>query len=743
MHGDDLLPLARLAFSGSDDAPSALDVLDLDDPQQRRFGDYDLLERIGRGGMGVVFRAYQHSLQREVALKVIANAIDDADGATRLLTEARLAARLHHPNIVPVYEVGVVDDVHFFTMPLLRGATLAQRLAGNALPEAEAVSLALTLAHAVAYAHEFGLLHLDLKPANVLLDERGRPLIGDFGLACAADATSPFGSAGTPAYMAPEQLDPDVGAVSARSDVYALGAMLHEFLAGTPPHAERSTVDATTSTIAGSPAQHAAIGADADAICRCCLERDPARRYASVDALARDLARCRDGNEVGVRPRRLVERSARTIRRHPLTSAAVAVALVALLGGLFGIAREWRRAEDALRTAERERALSAARSERLRQLAGLLAASFPAADAGDAQRRRSARDAIAWLARETGEDTGAQRELLDAFGSALRASGKGSAVDLLLDEIVRQRGTVYRRERLAQLLARDTRDSLIALQLIVGDDADADARAIAAEGAARLEQRHGDDVDARYALALGCSLQWIACSNDTFDRLRALAPDNVVHWIFAAPDASDAELRRQLHHAARALAFDDHLASQAALLRSTLAATAPPPDVQLPLRGMLDEAQIAPSLLRHTVDAVPLPRYAAIVRVCRPDRAPADADAALRADCSAFAQRAMNAPGASILSRMVAGAMLRRLHRGETIAQQAVEQRRQFVWLSEQFTQRGVDTERLQQDLVRHGEWEAWLREADRLGIARAPSREWMPRDPETLLLPEERRRNP
>jgi len=183
----DLLALACAVFPGIGEAQSALDALDLTDPQQRRFGDYELIERLGRGGMGVVYRARQHSLGREVALKVIAGTNQEPEAVARLHAEARAAAQLHHPNIVPVYEVGLVDDVHFFSMPLLRGATLAQTLHG-ALAESTAIELALTLARAVAYAHSLGLLHLDLKPANVLLDDAGRPLIGDFGLARAFDA---------------------------------------------------------------------------------------------------------------------------------------------------------------------------------------------------------------------------------------------------------------------------------------------------------------------------------------------------------------------------------------------------------------------------------------------------------------------------------------------------------------------------------------------------------------------------
>uniref|UniRef100_UPI002149456E hypothetical protein n=1 Tax=Tahibacter caeni TaxID=1453545 RepID=UPI002149456E len=177
-----------------------------------------------------------------------------------------------------------------------------------------------------------------------------------------------------------------------------------------------------------------------------------------------------------------------------------------------------------------------------------------------------------------------------------------------------------------------------------------------------------------------------------------------------------------------------------ALLRATLAPTAPPPDLGEPLQGVLDTAEVGTSLRRRAIDAVPLPRYAAVVGLCRPDRAPAATDAALRADCDAFAQLALEAPNAGILSRMVASAILRRLHPDDAMGRKAYDYRRQYVWLAEQFAGRRFDAERLQQDLARYGEWEAWLRMADRSGVARLPPVDWKPKYPQALLLAEQRK---
>ena len=751
-----LLQLARSALLHSGGgAESALEALDLDDPAQRVFGDYELLQCIGRGGMGVVFRARQLSLQREVALKVMAGLGDDAAAIARFHAEARAAARLHHPHIVPVYEVGMIGDEHFFSMPLLRGATLATRLAGNGLDEAAAITLLLTLCGAVEYAHSLGLLHLDLKPDNILLDDNGRPLIGDFGLALAFDPQRPAAAAelsGTPAYMAPEQVDRSLAPLSPRSDIYALGCMLYEFLTGTPPHGrgdaqtlmQRRLQQATD----GPRRLRPQLGRDIDAICRRCLQRDPQQRYASAAELAADLARARDGNAVAARPRPWPEKLWRSLHRHPALSLATAAALAALIAGGTLSAWQWRRAEAALVQAQAERARSEAAAARQQQLAAMLAASFPSGIGSDAERQRRAQEVVAWMNRQPQAgheqtDAAAQGELLRQFAQQLRSAGKGDGVDSLVDEIVQQLGTNYLSSFVDKLVRSDKRETLIAAVLLgSGQPDNAVLQTATAAARQRLAQRFGDDAEALYALALACHVQSQPCTQgEYFQRLTAIDGNNAVSWIVVPQGLveTDVQMAERLAHAAAATQFDDHSWRHAGLMRAELADLQPPDSLRLPLRGMLDDAEIPRLLRRSVVQTVPLPRFVGFVRLCRPDSVLLQQRAGLRGDCERFARLLLTAPKASMLTRMIGSAMTRRLFKGRAEAEAALLMRRQYVWLSEHFDRRRVDAEFLQDDMAAYGEWNAWLRAADRLGIAREPPPDWQPQQPQMLLLSEDR----
>lgn len=267
-------------------------------PLPFRLGDYELVEEIGRGGMGVVYRARQISLQREVAVKmVLRGQLASAADLARFRAEAEAAARLDHPGIVPVYEVGESDGRPFFSMKYVSGRTLAQVLAEGPMPPREAARLLCDVCRAIDYAHRQGVLHRDLKPSNILIDEQGRPHVTDFGLAKqAADAASLTKTGavlGTPAYMAPEQAAGNRGQVGPASDVYSLGTILYHMLTGRPPFQAASPVDTLLLVLEQDPPPPRLLNPKADRdlemIALHCLQKPPDLRYPTAAALADDL----------------------------------------------------------------------------------------------------------------------------------------------------------------------------------------------------------------------------------------------------------------------------------------------------------------------------------------------------------------------------------------------------------------------------------------------------------------------
>jgi serine/threonine-protein kinase len=267
-------------------------------PLPSRFGDYELLEELGRGGMGVVYRARQLSLQREVAVKMILRGqLASPADLDRFRSEAEAAARLNHPGIVPVYEVGEVDGRAYFSMKHIDGETLARRLAPGPLPPREAARLLAAVARAIHFAHEQGVLHRDLKPSNILLDRQDQPHVTDFGLAKqlteAASLTRTGAVIGTPAYMAPEQAAGARGEVGPPSDVYSLGVILYHMLTGRPPFQAASPVDVLLMVLEQDPVPPRLLNPKADAdlemIALRCLQKPTDLRYATAAALADDL----------------------------------------------------------------------------------------------------------------------------------------------------------------------------------------------------------------------------------------------------------------------------------------------------------------------------------------------------------------------------------------------------------------------------------------------------------------------
>jgi eukaryotic-like serine/threonine-protein kinase len=310
-------------------------------PVVKYFGDYVLESEIARGGMGVVFRARQKSLNRVVALKMILTGqLASAADVARFQTEAEAAANLDHPNILPIYEVGEHDGQPYFSMKLVEGGSLAGRVAELVARPRDSAALVARLARAVHFAHQRGILHRDLKPANVLLDQDGTPFVTDFGLAkrtegdCGLTRTGAI--VGTPSYMPPEQARTEKQITTA-ADVYSLGAILYELLTGRPPFRAASTLDTILQVVEKEPDPPRVFNPRADrdlaAIALKCLQKVPKDRYESAAALAEDLDRWLAGEPTWARPPSLAGQAWRWLKRN-----AAAAAGVVALGVIMGLA---------------------------------------------------------------------------------------------------------------------------------------------------------------------------------------------------------------------------------------------------------------------------------------------------------------------------------------------------------------------------------------------------------------------
>ncbi|QDT73490.1 Serine/threonine-protein kinase PknB [Lacipirellula limnantheis] len=331
-------------------APNSPPTFAGSNPKVHYFGDYEVESQVARGGMGVVYKARQLTLNRPVALKMIlAGHLADDVAIDRFYAEAEAVANLKHPNIVAIHEVGLHEGQHYFSMDYIDGPSLAEWAARRPTPALQAATLVKTIAEAVHFAHSRGTLHRDLKPSNILIDADNVPHVTDFGLAkttgSGRNLTQTGDIMGTPAYMSPEQASGRHDQIGPHSDVYALGAIFYELLTGEPPFQSDNPMAALLKVMEAEPiaprTRNSAIPPDLETICLKCLEKSPQRRYHSARDLAEDLDRFIRREPIHARPASVARKAASWMRGHPgILAAATAFTVAALVAGLLYLAEE-------------------------------------------------------------------------------------------------------------------------------------------------------------------------------------------------------------------------------------------------------------------------------------------------------------------------------------------------------------------------------------------------------------------
>jgi tRNA A-37 threonylcarbamoyl transferase component Bud32 len=414
---------------------------------------YEVDSVLGLGGMGVVYRVRHLKLNRTVALKtLLAGAYAGPAERTRFQREAEAVAGLCHASIVQVYEVGEHEGRPYFTMELIDGGSLAQKLTAAPPTIRRAAELVASLAEAVSVAHSAGIVHRDLKPANILLTAGGTPKISDFGVArrMAGEAalTATGTPVGTPSYMAPEQVSSAAGSVGPATDVHGLGAVLYELLTGRPPFCAESAMETFRQVLADEPVPPSRLNSrvprDLESVCLKCLQKEPQRRYASAQALAEDLRRYLLGQVVAARPVGGLEWAAKWARRRPTAAAMLAVAVLLVVTGVVGGGLLYRqRADDWAREAKTDPDVRVV----LGRARDLLEEGWQAADLEKLRQARSEADRAANMARSDGASAAVLQEAYaiqkDATARLERAERNRALLEALQDVSVRNETLTY------------------------------------------------------------------------------------------------------------------------------------------------------------------------------------------------------------------------------------------------------------------------------------------------------------
>jgi len=413
----------------------------------RQFGDYELLEEVGRGGMGVVYRARQISLNRIVAIKMLlARPFAVPELEERLHLEAEAAAGLNHPNIVTIYDFGECDGQFYFSMEYIEGHSLAQLTRHHSLAPTQAAQYLKTVAEAVHHAHEHGILHRDLKPSNILIDLHDQAKVTDFGLAkrlgTDSELTLTGQLVGSPNYLSPEQAAGKHQALTVRSDVYALGAVLYQLLTARPPLVGESlqeTLVQIREREAPSPRLlSSGVPRDLETICLKCLQKEPARRYASARELAEDLGRFLEGKPILARPVSPAGRVWRWCQRQPVQASLVAALFAVVVLGFGGVIWQWRQAAAGRQEARTEAAKS-------QQVAQFLKDMLEGVDPGVAQGRDTTllreilTNTAARVVNDLTNQPEVEAELLLTLGSTYMKLGEFVEAEKLAREGVRLR----------------------------------------------------------------------------------------------------------------------------------------------------------------------------------------------------------------------------------------------------------------------------------------------------------------